>query len=352
MSERRRPRLRWATILLAATLALPLATPARAQEPPAESTCVEDCHQPDGLIRRWNETAFIGSDVYNWDSLQQTRVALVTPEGRSRFAVRIENDAAVADTITVKGSPGTTQFSIRYFLGAREVTDEVVGGTLRFEDLPADGHRMLRIGVRARPAALEGSSVSLVVALRAADDVSFRDRVKAVVFRRNGTETRIEGRPFIGRAAAQRWARANGASTQFVANAVLYWELAPPRGIRPEVAYAQSAKETAYGRFGGVITPAWRNSCGLKITAGGNNSDPNAHQRFPSWRIGVIACIDHLALYAGAPTYPRADSPDPRHFTSIYTVAPTVERLGGRWAPAPDYGTSIVEAYLTPMLGF
>jgi hypothetical protein len=66
----------------------------------------------------------------------------------------------------------------------------------------------------------------------------------------------------------------------------------------------------------------------------------------------VIACIDHLALYAGAPTYPRPNSPDPRHFESIYAVAPTVERLGGRWAPAPDYGTSIVRDYLTPMLGF
>jgi len=127
--------------------------------------------------------------------------------------------------------------------------------------------------------------------------------------------------------------------------------LAPPRGVRPEVAYAQSAKETGYGHFGGVIDATFRNPCGLKTTAGGSDSDPAAHQHFATWRQGVTACIDHLALYAGAPGYPRAMTPDPRHFASVYNTARTVERLGGAWAPAPDYGISIVNDYLNPLLG-
>jgi N-acetylmuramoyl-L-alanine amidase len=116
------------------------------------------------------------------------------------------------------------------------------------------------------------------------------------------------------------------------------------------VAYAQSALETGFGNFGGVINASFRNSCGLKTTQGGGNDDPNAHQRFPSWYTGVIACIDHLALYAGAPGYPKASTPDPRHFPSVYGTAPTVERLGGRWAPSPTYGTRIVRDLLNPML--
>jgi N-acetylmuramoyl-L-alanine amidase len=116
------------------------------------------------------------------------------------------------------------------------------------------------------------------------------------------------------------------------------------------VAYAQSAKETGYGNFGGVIDPSFRNPCGLKTTAGGSDSDPDAHQRFTTWRQGITACIDHLALYAGAPGYPRPSTPDPRHFPSIRGTARTVERLGAAWAPAPDYGLSIVRDYLTPLL--
>lgn len=35
---------------------------------------------------------------------------------------------------------------------------------------------------------------------------------------------------------------------------------------------------------------------------------------------------------------------------SYWGSAPNVEDLGGRWAPSPDYGASIVDDYLTPML--
>ncbi len=87
----------------------------------------------------------------------------------------------------------------------------------------------------------------------------------------------------------------------------------------------------------------------MKVTAGGADGDPNAHKRFSSWEEGITACVDHLALYAGAPGYPRPDTPDPRHFSSLRGVAPTVEALGGRWAPSPDYGVSIVRDYLDPM---
>lgn len=360
MASRARRRCWFGPALVAAVLVPTLLAPApvgaretpAAPAPTAEGSCTGSCWQPDALVRRWRETTYVGEDVYNWDSLGQTRVALVPPNGRARFGVRIENDGEVADDLAVKGIPDTPRFLIRYFVGTTDVSPAVRAGTFRFTAVPPGAGRLLRVEVTSRPGTPEGAKVAVTVAVRSADHVAFRDRVKAVVYRSRGVETPIEGRSYTTAAAAQRWARANGASPRFVQNARLYWELAPSRGIRPEVAYAQSAKETAYGNFGGVLTPAWRNSCGLKTTAGGGNDDPNAHQRFPNWRVGVIACIDHLALYAGAPTYPRANTPDPRHFTSVYAVAPTVERLGGRWAPDRDYGRDIVRSYLTPLLGY
>lgn len=160
-------------------------------------------------------------------------------------------------------------------------------------------------------------------------------------------DTAINGHAEVSVEQAQRWARDRGATATFIALAPIYWRQAPRRaGLRPEVAYAQSAKETAFGRFGGSVTPDYHNPCGLKRREGGPD-----HMRFVNWTTGVRACIDHLALYSGADGYPRASTPDPRHFHWLHGTAPTVESLGGRWAPSPTYGQSIVNDYLIPMQG-
>ena len=154
--------------------------------------------------------------------------------------------------------------------------------------------------------------------------------------------TRILGAPQASVQRAQAWARANGATPTFVRLARLYWRLAPPRGVRPEVAYAQSAKETAFGRFGGVLDASFHNPSGLKKTNGGGNYDPHAHRRFATWRQGVIAHLDHLALYAGARGYPKRATPDPRHFSFLRGRARTVQALGGAWAPSASYGEQVL----------
>lgn len=155
--------------------------------------------------------------------------------------------------------------------------------------------------------------------------------------------TPILGEPQATVAQAQAWARARGGTSTFLVLAPKYWRLASRNGVRPDVAYAQAAKETGFGRFGGVVDASYFNPCGMKTRDGGGNSDPSAHQRFGSWEEGIAAHLDHLALYAGAPGTPRENTPDPRHFSSIHGTAKTVESLGGKWAPAPDYGRSIVE---------
>ena len=151
----------------------------------------------------------------------------------------------------------------------------------------------------------------------------------------------ILGPSTVSMARAKRWATAKGAAPFFPALAAHYWRFAPERGVRPEVAFAQFAKETGFGRFGGVLDASFRNPCGLKRPKGGDDLAPAAHQRFPTWEQGIVAHLDHLALYAGALGYPREDTPDPRHFPALHGDARTVEALGGKWAPAPDYGRSL-----------
>jgi hypothetical protein len=151
------------------------------------------------------------------------------------------------------------------------------------------------------------------------------------------------GDPLLGAARitvgqAQDWARGHGATTEFVGLAPLYFEIGPLRGgVRPEVGYAQAAWETGYGRFGGIIDASYKNPCGMKTRQGGSDTDPAAHQRFPDWRTGVTAHLDHIAVYAGAAGYPRPDTPDPRHTLVTPGSATTVEQMGAKWATA-GYG--------------
>jgi hypothetical protein len=141
---------------------------------------------------------------------------------------------------------------------------------------------------------------------------------------------------------ASLWAAQHGATPQFQKLSRLYWDISPARGgVCPEVGYAQAAHETGFGQFGGSdpifsANASMCNPCGLKT------HDGSATAVFPNWTTGVTAHLDHLALYAGATGYPVLGTPDPRAFSSIFGVAPTVESLGGHWAPDPNYGIAVV----------
>lgn len=150
----------------------------------------------------------------------------------------------------------------------------------------------------------------------------------------------------VPKGVAKEWAKQRGATNEFIKLADLYWKLSAENGdVNPALAYVQSAKETNFGRFTGVLDASYRNPCGLKTTQGGGDKEPSAHKRFETWEEGVTAHLDHLALYAGAEAYPKEETPDPRHFSTIYGKAMTAVELGGKWAPDATYGEEIMTLY-------
>lgn len=149
---------------------------------------------------------------------------------------------------------------------------------------------------------------------------------------------------------AKAWARDKGATETFINLADVYFKYCVECGqVNPAIAYAQSAKETNFGKFTGVIDESYNNPCGLKNSNGGSNSDASAHMKFATWDDGVKAQLDHLALYAGADGYPKAATTDPRHFDAVKGTASTVHDLGGKWAPSTTYGDEI-NAYYNEMI--
>lgn len=138
------------------------------------------------------------------------------------------------------------------------------------------------------------------------------------------------------------WAQSKKATTTFINNIPVYFKVFEERGINPVLGVAQYAKETGYGKFGGVLDESYKNPCGLKIPQGGECKDPEAHKRFITWEEGIAAHADHLGLYAGAPGYPKKDTSDPRHFAYLCGKCKTIESLGGNWCPSSSYGTDLL----------
>lgn len=188
---------------------------------------------------------------------------------------------------------------------------------------------------------LDKVSVGIVKGLLQHIGINFIPDIPPVVKPTNGFPIISNTKTTV--AQMQEWAKRKGAHQTFIDLAPTYYKVSQNAGVNPLVTYAQSAKETGYFKFGGVLNITYNNPCGMKISAGGGDKDPNAHMRFKSWEEGIQAQVDHLALYAGQNGYPKANTPDPRHFAFIKGTAPTVEDLGGKWAPSATYGVDIVK---------
>jgi hypothetical protein len=155
-------------------------------------------------------------------------------------------------------------------------------------------------------------------------------------------------------AQALAWAATVGGRPELIETvAPVYWELAPVLGLRPEVPFAQAMIETANFRFTrcpDTVCPDFCNPCGMRTAdlKAGDPETPQNHQRFRSWHEGVQAHLDHLALYLQLPGYPRAQTPDPRHFPFLLGRVESLTNLGDHWvkggaAAHPEYGERIRE---------
>lgn len=170
----------------------------------------------------------------------------------------------------------------------------------------------------------------------------------------NGTF--IEGHSLSSVSQMQQWAKKRGAHQRFIDIAGIYWEMYLDfhqilgTTIRPEVLYAQAAKETNFGKYTGQVKPEQNNWAGIKIGKPSGDK-PEDHESFNNPLAGVRAHFNHIAAYIGA--YPLGTAHDRYYVVRSLSWAGTVrfvEELGGKWAPNPKYGEDIVNLYLNDLL--
>lgn len=124
----------------------------------------------------------------------------------------------------------------------------------------------------------------------------------------------------------------------------IYIEEAEKEGVRTEVAFAQTMKETGWLQYGGDARITQFNFAGLGTT--GNGVPGNS---FSDVREGVRAQIQHLKAYATDEAL-LSECVDSRYAYVIKGCAPYVEWLGQQenpegygWATGDNYGYDIVQ---------
>ena len=123
----------------------------------------------------------------------------------------------------------------------------------------------------------------------------------------------------------------------------MYYDEAGAEGVRAEVAFAQTMKETGFLQYGGDASIEQFNFAGIGTT--GNGVPGNS---YPDVRTGIRAQIQHLKAYATADALEQ-ECVDDRYSYVKKGSAPYVEWLGQQenpegvgWATGDNYGYDIV----------
>ena len=125
----------------------------------------------------------------------------------------------------------------------------------------------------------------------------------------------------------------------------MYLEEGRIEGVRGDIAFCQAIHETNYFRFTGIAKPEWHNPAGLGVTGAKDSNGEYVGNKFPDWRTGVRAQIQHLKAYAS--TEPLNNPCVDQRFSLVKRgSAITWTNLNGKWAvPGTTYGQSILALY-------
>lgn len=129
--------------------------------------------------------------------------------------------------------------------------------------------------------------------------------------------------------------------------AKIFLEEAEAEGVRADIAWAQSLKETGYFKYGGIVLPEQNNYAGIGAL---NNNSQGEAAVFESPRIGARAQVQHLKAYASTEAL-KNPCVDPRFSLVKRGSAKYVEWLGASdnpngtgWAwPGKGYGGDILK---------
>ena len=134
--------------------------------------------QADGLISRG--AGFIGGNIYNTTTANQT-IGVTRAAGRiATFTVRIQNDGDATDEILVDGTPAATGFTMLVTRNGTNVTNAFLAGTLSVT-LDPGTRQDLVVRITVKATTRSGKVDRETVLLTSMNDLAGKDAVRAKV---------------------------------------------------------------------------------------------------------------------------------------------------------------------------
>jgi plastocyanin len=134
-------------------------------------------YQPDVLVKGPANSSYKGDGIYN-TLTGQTTLAKVAKGKSAKFYVKVQNDGTDSDNFAIKGKHGNTDFSIRYFHGTTNITNNVVAGAQQTPSRAVGTSWIMRVVIAPKRVARVGDVIADVVSAFSNHDPLKKDSVQ------------------------------------------------------------------------------------------------------------------------------------------------------------------------------
>lgn len=132
-------------------------------------------YQPDLSIGKG--ASAVGINVFDKTGENQ-KLALTLKIGKAKnISVSIKNAGRVSDTFALKGSKSSAKLSVRYFLGATDITNQVSSGKYKIANLASTKSKTIKVVVQA----LKKAGATLTLEATSQTDKTRTDKVAFVI---------------------------------------------------------------------------------------------------------------------------------------------------------------------------
>ena len=140
--------------------------------------------RPDGRIRRGATGTYVGDNAYNNTGVSQTQTGSAVRGATVTYFASIQNDAAVADQIQLRGTATNNRFTVAYQTNGTAITGPVTAGSYRTGLLEPGQSITVKIRVTVREVAPASARLTATLKATSTADATRTDTVRFITSRR------------------------------------------------------------------------------------------------------------------------------------------------------------------------
>jgi Ca2+-binding RTX toxin-like protein len=142
---------------------------------------LKNTFRPDALIRTSTSAAFVGNNVYDARGTKAKKTVNAKRKTSKTFFMKFENNGNLVDSFKLKGAKSSGAFTVKYFVGSKNVTSQVTKGTYRTSNLAVNHSVQLKVVISVSKTAKYNSTKSFLVTAESVGKPGLKDGAIAAV---------------------------------------------------------------------------------------------------------------------------------------------------------------------------